>query len=114
MKKVKQILVENKPKGISLDEVLMCVDISLDYISEILGVEFEYSEEQCGPLEDCIIDIGDNRFIYIHKWELEPENYTKFNTQILDSPLLKDIKMCVINLLGIKETQIKWVNPKVS
>lgn len=109
---IEQINLAEKPKGVSLDEVLLCADLPLDKISKLLDVTFEYSVEQGGPIEDCLIRIGNKSWVYIHKWQFEAENDTRFNTEILPSDELNEIKSQIIKLLNLDNESITWVNPK--
>lgn len=96
-----------------MDEVLVCTDNRLEYISQKLGIQFEETEGQCGPLKDCLITIDEEHYVYISKWEYERENYTRFNSETLSSERLQLIFDMIKEILDIKQTNIEWLNSKI-
>jgi hypothetical protein len=113
-KQYKQMRVDEKPKQLAVNEPLMCINGSIDEISQRCNISFEDGEGQCGRVKHTLIYLGKDVYMYIHKWELDDENLIYIDTNINANKQqdLRSTFKLIKDYLFLKDDEIDWVTPK--
>jgi hypothetical protein len=109
---MKLLKLKEKPKGLSVDKPLLNINLSIEDIEHRYSIEFEEADGQGGPIKDCLVQLNDKYFVYIHKWKFEGgEVRVSGNCESNDE--FKILFKYVMDFFKFKDDEIVWVSPFV-